>query len=215
MDWLATLTGETRGRLLRLLRAGVRSINDLAAAVGITDNAVRMHIAALERDGLVRPAGAQRSTGGKPARLYELTADAEELFPKAYVLVLAELLAEVRGVEGDEAALALLRRVGRRLAAQTPVRAGTAAGRVAAAVAALESIGGSVDAKKTSEGWMIQATGCPLSGAVAEDPKVCALAESLVAAVTGLPVVEVCDRSDRPRCAFRVIRSSSAGRRAR
>ena len=42
--------------------------------MGLTDNAVRTHVAALERDGLVEPVGTQRDTGGKPARVYALTA---------------------------------------------------------------------------------------------------------------------------------------------
>lgn len=215
MDWIETLTGDTRGKLVRLLREGVQSINDLAAALGITDNAVRTHIAALERDGLVRAAGAQRATGGKPARLYELTAEAEELFPKAYVLVLAELLASVREKEGADAALALLRRVGRRLGARAGAAGLPGVERVAAAVRVLESIGGSAVVAETAEGWRIQASGCPLSGAVSEDAQVCALAESLVSEVTGMRVVEECDRSGRPRCAFRVLKSSTGRRTTR
>lgn len=55
-------------------------------------------------------------------------------------------------------------------------------------------------------GWTIRANGCPLSAVMAEEPDVCALAESLVAEVTGLPVTESCDKGARPRCAFRVVR---------
>jgi predicted ArsR family transcriptional regulator len=205
MDWLTTLAGDTRSRLLRLVRGAMLSINELAAALGITDNAVRTHIAALERDGLVRQAGTQRSTGGKPARLYELTPAAEELFPKAYALVLAELVATVREEGGEEAAIDLLRRVGHRLGARGVRSGDEAAARVAAAAAMLESIGGSVEVTDREGGWTIQASGCPLSRVVAEDPRVCTLAQSLVEAVTGRRVVEFCDRSGRPRCAFRVF----------
>src|SRR5690606_1946883 len=116
MDWLNTLAGETRARLLRLVRRAASSIAELAQALGITENAVRTHVAAAERDGLVQPAGMQRSTGGKPARLYELTPAAEELFPKAYALVLAEVIRTLREEDGDAAAVERLRRVGSRLA---------------------------------------------------------------------------------------------------
>lgn len=204
MDWLDTLVGETRARLLHLVRRAALSIAELAQALGISENAVRTHIASAERDGLVRQAGIQRSTGGKPARLYELAPGAEELFPKAYALVFAELMRTLREEDGDRAAVERLRRVGRRLAEQAvpPDEGGAAA--VAAAAALLETIGGSVEVVEEPDGWRIEATGCPLSGIVTEDPDVCALAESLIAGVTGLPVVECCQKTERPRCRFRV-----------
>lgn len=204
MDWLATLAGETRTRVLRLVRGAARSINDLADALGITDNAVRGHVAALERDGLVRQAGSDRATGGKPARLYELTPEAEELFPKAYALVLAEFVRALRDEQGDEAAVAWLRRVGRRLGAGVVAPDADMAARLAAARAVLESIGGTAEVRAAEGGWTITAQGCPLAAVVSADPEVCALAESLVAEVTARPVREFCDRSARPRCAFRV-----------
>src|SRR6266566_3178629 len=84
----ATLTGEMQSKLLGLLRRARQTITGLAAALGLTDNAVRLHISALRRDGFVEDVGTMRDTGGKPARLYGLTREGEELFPKAYALVL-------------------------------------------------------------------------------------------------------------------------------
>lgn len=204
MDGLTVLAGETRVRLLRLVRGTALSIGELAGSLGITGTAVRTHVAALERDGLVRSAGTQRSTGGKPARLYELTPEAEELFPKAYALVLAELVVQLREEEGDDVAVERLRRVGRRLGTRVAA-AGDDRVRVEAAAGLLESIGGSVEVVERADGWLIRGSGCPLSRVVAADPDVCALAESLVGEVTQLPVVECCDRSAGPRCAFRVM----------
>lgn len=204
MDWLETLSGETRMRLLRLVRGAALSVGELAEELGISANAVRTHVAAAERDGLVRQAGVQRGTGGKPARLYELTPDAEELFPKAYALVFAELVRTLREEEGDDAAVERLREVGRRLGARADASSANTGARVASAAALLESIGGSVEVVEDSYGWTIRANGCPLSGVVMEDPGVCALAESLVAEVTGRPAVERCQKKGRPRCVFRV-----------
>lgn len=205
MDWLNTLAGETRARLLRLVRRAASSIAELAQALGITENAVRTHVAAAERDGLVQPAGMQRSTGGKPARLYELTPAAEELFPKAYALVLAEVIRTLREEDGDAAAVERLRRVGSRLAAGAADRGTTAGERVSAAAGLLDAIGGSVEVTRATDGWILQSAGCPLSGVVAADPDVCALAESLVAEVTALAVRETCQKTGRPRCAFHVF----------
>lgn len=209
MDSLSRFTGETRTELLRLVRAEALTIGELAVALGISDNAVRNHVAAAERDGLVQQAGVQRSTGGKPARLYELSPGAEELFPKGYALVFGELVRALRDEQGDEATVDLLRRVGRRLGARGATPGDGGAARVAAAADLLESIGGSVDVLEEPHDWTIRANGCPLSGVVSEDPAVCALAESLVAEVTGRRVIEACQKSGRPRCAFKVIKEGA------
>lgn len=215
LDILDALVGDTRARLLRLVRRAALSIAELAEALDISENAVRTHVAAAERDGLVRQAGTRRSTGGKPARTYELAPGAEELFPKAHALVFTELVRTLRDEDGEAATLALLRRVGRRLGAGVAAAEGAPdgvtddrgrAGRVHAAAALLDSIGGSTEVLAEPHGWTIRSDGCPLSGVVAEDPDVCVLAEALVAEATGLSVAEACHKSERPRCAFRVTR---------
>lgn len=200
------LEGETKGLLLGLVRGQPRTVNDLADALGISNNAVRAHLAGLERDRLVRPGGRQPSTGGKPARLYELTPEAEELFPKAYAPVLAELLKVLGEKRGELEVEELLRQVGGRLGARSGANGAGAseAARVRAAAELLESLGGSVEVTETEGGWRLRSAGCPLSGVVAEVPDACTLAEALVAEVTGRPVSEVCEKGERPRCAFEV-----------
>jgi len=202
-NWVERLTGETRAKLLNLLRRSRQTITALADALHLTDNAVRTHIAALERDGIVAQVGTHRDTGGKPARVYALTAEGEELFPKAYALVLGELVAELAREDGWERATALLRAVGRRAASGA---AGTAnrEGRVVAAAAALRSLGGDVEVQRTEQGYTLQGYGCPLSAVTAKHPQVCALARALVEEVTGQSVTECCEHTGRPRCRFRI-----------
>jgi predicted ArsR family transcriptional regulator len=201
-NWLETLTGETRARLLHLLRRSRHTITALAGSMRLTDNAVRTHIAVLERDGLVEHVGTERNTGGKPARLYALTREGEELFPKAYALVLGGLVEEIAGADGRARAVELLRAVGRRVASE--VASPEPEARVAAAAAALAGLGGDVEVERTAEGWHLRGYGCPLSAVTAGHPEVCALAQALVEEITGRPVTECCDRSDRPRCGFTV-----------
>src|SRR5438132_2469854 len=81
----------TRGRIILLLRRESRSVNELAEALSLTDNAVRAQLVALERDGLVRQTGT-RPGKRRPNVLYDLTAKAEQLFPKVYGLILRHLL---------------------------------------------------------------------------------------------------------------------------
>ena len=57
-------------------------MNELAAALGLTDNAVRAHLLSLERDGLAHQSGTQPGFR-KPHATYALTAEAEQIFPKS------------------------------------------------------------------------------------------------------------------------------------
>lgn len=202
-NWLERLTGDTQARLLGLLRRSRQTITSLANALALTDNAVRLHIAALRRDGIVADVGKQRDTGGKPARLYGLTREGEELFPKAYALVLGKLVEEIVRTQGRERAVELLRAVG----AQAAASARTAANReqrLEAAAGVFRDLGSDAVVDKTAEGWRLQAYGCPLSAVTAGHPEMCELGKALVEEVVGAPVTECCERGGHPRCGFTI-----------
>lgn len=207
-NWLATLTGETQAKLLGLLRRSQHTITSLAKALRLTDNAVRLHVDSLRRHGIVTDVGTQRDTGGKPARIYGLTLEGEELFPKAYARVLGDLVGEINRTEGHERAVELLRAVGARLGASIEAPADIA-GRVSVAANVLRGLGADVEVQRTEHGWHIQGHGCPLSAVAPEHPEVCALAQALIEQITGRQVGECCDRSGRPDCAFRIAERSN------
>lgn len=202
-NWLGRLLGETQARVLGLLRRSRHSISSLAEALGLTDNAVRLHIAALHRDGIIEPVGTQRDTGGKPARLYGLTRDGEELFPKAYALVLGKLIDEIVRTDGRARAVKLLRAVGAQAAAGAP-RGTSPKRRIEAAAQVFRSLGSDADVQKTGEGWRLQAYGCPLSTVTAGRPELCELGKALVEEIVGEPVTECCQRGEHPRCGFEI-----------
>src|SRR6185369_2106039 len=102
----------TRGRIVTLLRGSAKTVNDLSGELTLTDNAVRAHLLSLERDGLVKQGGTQPGTR-KPHFAYELTDEAEHLFPKAYDVLLSELIAVLKGQLKPEALEKVLREVGR------------------------------------------------------------------------------------------------------
>src|SRR5947208_14431915 len=105
----------TRGRIILLFRRGSRTVNELAEALGRTDNAVRSHLTALERDGLVRQSGSRPGTR-KPNITYDLTPEAEQLFPKAYGPILLHLLSVLKERIGPKKLDGIVREVGHRLA---------------------------------------------------------------------------------------------------
>ena len=208
-NWFGRLLGETQARLIGLLRRSQQSITSLAEALGLTDNAVRLHIAALHRDGIVEQVGTQRDTGGKPARVYGLTREGEELFPKAYALVLGKLIEEIVRTEGRERAITLLRAVGARAAAGAP-RGTNPKRRMEAAAQLFRDLGSDAEIEHASDGagWRLQSYGCPLSAVTAGHAELCELGKALVEEVVGEPVTECCQRGERPRCGF-AIRGSN------
>jgi predicted ArsR family transcriptional regulator len=210
-NWLERLLGETRARLLHLLRRPPATISGLSSALGLTDNAVRTHIAALGRDGIVEQVGTLRETGGQPARVYALTEEGEELFPKAYAAVLGGLVEQIARTDGWKHAVRLLRAVGEQAGSRLDTAEDLGA-RVGVAAAALRSLGGDIEVQRTADGWHLQGYGCPLSAVTARHPQVCALAQALIEEVTQRPVTECCDRSGRPRCAFDVMDEARRGR---
>lgn len=206
------LIASSRGKIIQLLRRARQTVNELAAALGLTDNAIRANLARLEKDGLVRQAGT-RPSFRKPESEYDITPEAERLFARAYAPLLNALL-EVLEARLDERELdAYLRELGRRLAephlaaleSLSPAQRGKRALRV------LEELGGLAEIEEHDGRVYVRGFGCPFSQVVPAHPKLCLAAEVLVGQLLGQPVHEECQRGDRPRCCF----VADAGRHGR
>ena len=195
----------TRGRVVGLLRGKSGTVTELAEALGLTDNAVRAHLLSLERDGLVRQSGVQRGSR-KPHYAYELTGEAERLFPKAYDALLNQLITTLKGRLPPDTIEDVLREVGRSLAGKHAAdgNSGDPEERVRNALGVLKALGGTPGVEREGGRLIISSGGCPLAAAVAEHPEVCELAEALVAEIVGLPVQESCHRGESPRCRFEI-----------
>ena len=71
-NWNQWFFASTRGQIITLLRRSSRTVDELAQALELTHTAVRAHLAALERDGLVHQRSERRGSG-KPSSVYDLT----------------------------------------------------------------------------------------------------------------------------------------------
>jgi predicted ArsR family transcriptional regulator len=202
--WDSRFFETTRGRVLALLRRGTRTIDEMAVALGVTDNAVRTHVAALERDGMVRQRGV-RPTGGKPAYAYEVAPEAERAFTRAYIPVLTQLVAVLEERMTTAELESLLREVGRRLAVAQGALPADARARADLAATVLTELGGVVDVERHDGTTVLRGYSCPLADAVRAHPGTCQAVESLVAELVGGPVRERCDRGERPRCCFELV----------
>lgn len=204
--WERQIGGATRGRIIALLRRGASTIEELAKALEVTDNAVRPHVQLLEREGLLNATGSRQGPGaGKPATTYALTAEAESALSGAYAPVLTTLLRTLETRMDKPELEALLRDVGRQLGPEQP-EAGPLDARVHAAAALLSGLGSELDVERSERGYLLRGYACPLATAVRGQPAACHAVEELVQSVVGRPVRECCDRTDdTPRCRFEVL----------
>jgi predicted ArsR family transcriptional regulator len=199
----------TRGQIVTILRGNARTVEELAAELDLTDNAVRAHLATLERDGLVRQGGLRRGPR-KPHFTYVLTPEADALFPKAYDALLNQLIAVLKDRLNPAEIEDVLREVGRAIAAEAPgAEKADLEGRVQIALKVLEAIGGAAEIERHGDKIVIAGHGCPLAAAVTVHPEVCRLAETLVAEIVKVPVEERCNREGGPKCRFEISRKEA------
>jgi predicted ArsR family transcriptional regulator len=198
----------TRGKIVELLRRKSRTVDELAAELRVTDNAVRLHLGMLERDGIIRSSGVRRDGAvGKPATIYDIEPSAEPMFSKAYLPFLSALLASLGEKLSVREHRAIMRDVGRRLAAGAGANVPALADRAELASRVLNELGGltSVERGPNGKTLLVRGCGCPLSAAVNEREEVCTAVTTMLSEITGAEVRESCDRSgERPCCCFEV-----------
>lgn len=195
----------TRGRIVALLRGTTKTVNELVEEIGLTDNAVRAHLLTLGRDGIIRQSGVQRGYR-KPHYAYELTPEAENLFPKAYDALLNQLITVLKGRLTSKTLEKVLREVGSSIAERqaSDRQVGDLESSLQRALNVLETLGGSAKIEREGGALYIRSAACPFAAAVTEHPEVCQLAETLVAEITGEAVQERCNRESLPQCRFEI-----------
>src|SRR5258705_1398561 len=198
----------TRGQIVSLMRGNGGTVNDLSEQLGLTDNAVRAHLLTLERDGLVRQSGLRKGSR-KPHFAYELTTEAEHLFPKAYDSLLNECFSVLKVQLTPKAFKEALHAVGRSLAAKHKVatRKRSLERRAQDALPVLEALGGNPRVEKTEGKLVIRSSSCPLGAVVMEHPETCQMIETLGSELVGTQAREQCDRNESPRCSFVISES--------
>ena len=203
--WRKRLLESTRGRILDLLRTREQTVNDLAAALDLTDNAVRAHLSSLGRDGLVRQTGTKPGFR-KPHATYALTSESEQIFPKAYGPLLDLLLNVLSRKLSPKELRTTMRDVGKMVAANhlLEVEDKPREQRIEAALRILKDLGGSATFHESEGKHFIRGNGCPLAAATAHHPEACLIAESLLALIIGASVKEHCIHGPAPACRFEI-----------
>lgn len=203
------LLDTSRGRIVTLLQRGGLTVDDLASELGLTANAVRAQITAMERDGVVQRVGRRPGTT-RPFHVFELTPEVEQLLSQAYVPLLAQLVEAFASALPTQQVETLMRQAGRGLAGELPFakpRTGSLEARVSAACELLNRQLGAVTQVERNGGYVIRGASCPLAAVTGKHRAVCLAIESLVAEVVGSEVHECCDRGGRPKCCFKITDS--------
>ena len=97
---------------------------------------------------------------------------------------------------------ALLRIVGRRIAAGWHMPPGNLHTRLEGAVDVLNELGGMAELELRDDTYSIHGYSCPLAAAVPGHPEICRLAETLLTELVGVPVQEQCERGEIAHCCF-------------
>lgn len=205
IGWRERLFKSTRGKILDLLRTQDSTVNELAEKLHLTDNAVRAHLASLERDRLVAQSGFKPGIR-KPHTTYALGPEAEQFFPKAYGRLVSLLMSIFsRQVEPGKLRSGM-RIAGRRVAQEhlSGLQGKTRQQRIDAALGILKELGGAASFREEDGKHFIYGNGCPISAATANHPEACLLAEALLTEIIGSPVKEHCIRGPAPSCRFEV-----------
>jgi len=206
--WNKRLLASTRGRILALLRSESRTVNELAAALDLTDNAVRAHLVSLERDGLVQQHGTRAGTR-KPHAAYGLSSEAEHIFPKAYGPLLNHFVTVISNRLTPRTLRATMREVGAVVAADCLDRwkGRSRPERIKAALDLLNDLGGLARFdERDGKQFIFGRNGCPLAAITAGHPEACLIVESLLSKVIGVSAKKCCEYGETPRCCFELPR---------
>lgn len=197
--------GKRRAEVVELLQRGVGTVSELALHMGLTDNAVRSHLLALEREGLVMRKGSLPGTR-RPHELFQLTSRAQKLMVQASDVSLSSLLYAMKQRLSAKQFRELLKGGGVALAtrfekngAKKSLRA-----RVQNATRLLNALGGAASMERTASGFSIRSEGCPLKAVVAEHPETCLLVGNFLARAIQARVREHCQRGAQSRCRFAI-----------
>ena len=199
------LLDTSRGRIVTLLQHGGLTVDDIAAKLGVTANAVRAQITMMERDGVVQRAGRRPGTT-RPSHVFALTPEVEQLLSQAYLPFLSQLVGVFSNALPPRQVDSLMRTVGKEWAHE--LHATNLPGNLRARViAASELLNKHLSASTHVEGnggYVIRGAACPLAALTGKHPAVCVAMESLVTEAIGVAVHECCDRAGRPQCCFEI-----------
>jgi DeoR family transcriptional regulator, suf operon transcriptional repressor len=191
------------GKVLEQLRDGPKTVDEVAASLRVTPNAVRNQLRKLVNSNLAEVSG-RRPGVSKPSALYSLTLDGEIQFSTLYLPVLSQFLRIAEGECAGKQLGALMSKTGRALGRRYTKPSGTTRQRVEAAARLLRGFGGIPTVTSHDGVIVIGSAVCPLSALTSEQPAACRILQSLLHEYMGRPTRICCDQGQDPECCFEV-----------
>lgn len=195
----------SRARIINLVRRTPLTAAEIAAELGMTYHAVRLHLIELQREGMVRVVATRGST--RPANVYDIVAQAEAALSRAYVPFVANLTQALAERLSSRQRAAIMRDAGRRMAASFDRPRGTLGERAVSASALLQQLGAPNEVVQ-GRTLQIRSSGCLLSEAIHGRSDVCQAMAAFLSELMDADVRQCCDRTSRPRCCFEIRRAS-------
>ena len=177
-------------QLLTLKKGQPLTARELGERFGLTANALRRHLEALEADGVVAHRREVRGVGG-PVYEYSLSERGEALFPRSYGPALNTALDALCAQQGVDGVVALFRRQWATVAEQAkPALAGLPLAERARRLAELlSSQGYMAESESVSEGEAtLREHNCAIRAVAERFPEVCAAEVEFMEAVLGAAV---------------------------
>jgi len=202
---LAGYRGQKADLLVAIKKSQPVGAKELGATFGVTTNALRRHLDALEEDGVIARRSEVRGVGA-PVHLYFLTPAGESLFPQASADALGAML---------DAVVAVFRRRWETLARQAkPLMAGLSFSERAQLVAELLSAEGYLAEVSVADGDRLVITEhhCAVRAVAERFPELCEAEQRFLEDLLGTPVerqARVLDGCNH--CAFHAQPDPTAG----
>jgi predicted ArsR family transcriptional regulator len=196
-----------RRLLVRLKHVGHATTAELAVHAGVSYEAARTQLAALESDGFVTHRS-ERGARGRPARRYSLTPAGDNRFAKRYDELAVELVDAAAGVLGPEALAELLAHLTDERVArwETRLQGLTLNERLEALRDVYLDDDPFTVVETDTGGPRLIERNCPYLNVASRRPAICSVTVSTLARLLGVKVI----RDERfqagdGRCAFRVL----------
>lgn len=184
-------TGSRQEQILTLLlnAAGGMSIDEIAARLEISRNAVKQHLVVLEKQQLVQEA-ALNSTGGRPARSYTLTEMGVNRFPKQYAWFCNLLIDELAAEMDTQALENMMWKLGIKLGVSLiPQFANKEpAEKLTALVQLMQGLGYHAEVEMEASEPSIRAVNCVYHDLAQKHPEICHFDQALIATLLDKPV---------------------------
>jgi predicted ArsR family transcriptional regulator len=104
------LSGATKQKIMEILLEGPRSLGEITDKLQIQKSAVRVHLQSLQSEKTVE-SHFKIERLGRPRKIYSLTENGRELFPRKYDLILSLILKKITETNGKEQARKIIESV--------------------------------------------------------------------------------------------------------